>query len=98
MRLGRRSLLLGAASLAPARALGQQPQGQPAASRPDPAGPPIVFVHGNGDQAASWLNNLWRFESNGFKRGLLFPIEFAAIPRAPTIPRRRNTAPRPRTR
>ncbi len=73
--LGRRSLLAGAASLAPALAFGQQPQGQQPRRATDPAGPPIVFVHGNGDQAASWLNNLWRFESNGFRRGQLFPID-----------------------
>src|SRR5476649_1645077 len=75
-RLGRRALLAGAASLAPTLALGQQPQGQPQGRR-DPSGPPIVFVHGNGDSAALWINNLWRFESNGFKRGLLFAVDLA---------------------
>jgi pimeloyl-ACP methyl ester carboxylesterase len=70
LRLGRRGVLAGAASLAPALAFGQQPQ------KPSPpSGPPIVFVHGNGDSAALWINNLWRFESNGFKRGLLFAAD-----------------------
>jgi pimeloyl-ACP methyl ester carboxylesterase len=36
-----------------------------------------VFVHGNGDSAPLWINNFWRFESNGFKRSLLFAIDFA---------------------
>jgi pimeloyl-ACP methyl ester carboxylesterase len=27
--------------------------------------PPILFVHGNGDQAALWITTLWRMESNG---------------------------------
>jgi hypothetical protein len=26
---------------------------------------PILFAHGNGDQAPIWLTTLWRFESNG---------------------------------
>jgi triacylglycerol lipase len=66
-------MLAGAGSLAPAFAFGQQPQQR----RADPGGPPIVFVHGNGDSAALWINNFWRFESNGFKRNLLYAIDFA---------------------
>jgi len=38
--------------------------------------PPIVFVHGNGDTAALWNTTLWRFESNGYDRGLLHAIDF----------------------
>lgn len=78
-RLGRRALLVGATSLAPALAFGQQPQGQPPQQRrsADPSSPPIVFVHGNGDSAALWINNLWRFESNGFKRSFLFAADLA---------------------
>ena len=44
-----------------------------------PAGdphPPIVFVHGNGDSAALWTTTLWRFESNGYDRKLLYAIDF----------------------
>jgi pimeloyl-ACP methyl ester carboxylesterase len=68
-------MLAGAAALAPLRAFAQNP---PPARRPaDPGGPPIVFVHGNGDSAALWINNLWRFESNGFRRNLLFAIDFS---------------------
>lgn len=33
---------------------------------------PIVFVHGNGDSAALWTTTIWRFESNGYDRSLLF--------------------------
>jgi len=36
---------------------------------------PIVFVHGNGDNAASWMTTIWRFESNGYPRELLDAID-----------------------
>ena len=75
-RIGRRTLVAGAAALWPAFALGQQ---QPAPRRQAPAGepmPPVVFVHGNGDSGALWINNIWRFEANGYKRNQLFAIDF----------------------
>ncbi len=75
--MNRRSLLAGAAALWPAMALGQQP---PATRRQAPAGepmPPVVFVHGNGDSGALWINNLWRFEANGYKRNQLFANDFS---------------------
>jgi pimeloyl-ACP methyl ester carboxylesterase len=34
-------------------------------------------VHGNGDSSALWINNIWRFEANGYKRNQLFAIDFA---------------------
>jgi pimeloyl-ACP methyl ester carboxylesterase len=37
---------------------------------------PILFVHGNGDQASIWLTTLWRFESNGYRRDRLHAINF----------------------
>ena len=37
--------------------------------------PPIVFVHGNGDTAALWNTTIWRFESNGYDRGLLHAVD-----------------------
>ena len=37
--------------------------------------PPIVFVHGNGDQAAVWQTIMWRFESNGWPRDRLYAID-----------------------
>src|SRR5262249_41961071 len=74
--LGRRRLLGGgllAGLLAPSLARGQQaPAPSPVAGSP----PPVVFVHGNGDSSALWINNLWRFESNGYKREHLFAIDF----------------------
>jgi pimeloyl-ACP methyl ester carboxylesterase len=88
-RVGRRRLLgagvLGLASLLePALALGRQRPPAPAAPRRAPAvqrvadnePPPVVFVHGSGDSSALWINNLWRFESNGYKRAELFAIDF----------------------
>src|ERR1700750_716890 len=38
--------------------------------------PPILFVHGNGDQAALWITTLWRMESNGIPRDRMFAINF----------------------
>jgi len=37
--------------------------------------PPIIFMHGNGDTAALWLTQIWRFESNGYARDRLFAID-----------------------
>lgn len=71
----RRALLGGAAVLWPTLALAQ-----PVPRRPQPAAeagpPPVVFVHGNGDSSALWINNIWRFEANGYKRNQLFAIDF----------------------
>jgi len=84
---GRRALLGGAAALLPALAPVLARAQQPAPPRPAPAGPrrpppaepglpPVVFVHGNGDSSALWINNLWRFEANGYRRNQLFAIDF----------------------
>ena len=35
-----------------------------------------MFVHGNGDSAALWINNIWRFEANGYRRNFLHAIDF----------------------
>ncbi len=84
--LGRRALLGGAAALWPALAFAQQqppprpppPSGSPRRQPgPDSGPPPVVFVHGNGDSSALWINNIWRFEANGYKRDQLFAIDFA---------------------
>jgi pimeloyl-ACP methyl ester carboxylesterase len=40
-----------------------------------PTDPPIVFVHGNGDTAALWLVQIWRFESNGYPRDRLQALD-----------------------
>jgi pimeloyl-ACP methyl ester carboxylesterase len=63
--LTRRAALLLAAALLSACAL------KPADTLP----PPIVFVHGNGDNAAMWLTTVWRFESNGWPRERLFALD-----------------------
>ena len=36
--------------------------------------PPIVFVHGNGDNAGTWQTIAWRFESNGWPRDRLHAV------------------------
>jgi len=81
-------LLGGAAALLPALAplLARAQQPVPPRSPPpgprrappvEPGLPPVVFVHGNGDSSALWINNLWRFEANGYRRNQLFAIDFA---------------------
>lgn len=45
------------------------------AHAPAPALPPIVFVHGNGDNAAVWTTTLWRYESNGWPRERLHAVD-----------------------
>ncbi len=37
--------------------------------------PPIVFVHGNGDNASIWQGAIWRFESNGWPRERLHAVD-----------------------
>jgi pimeloyl-ACP methyl ester carboxylesterase len=37
---------------------------------------PILFVHGNGDDAAIWQTVFWRFESNLYPREKLFAFSF----------------------
>lgn len=71
----RRGLLGGAAALWPVVALGQQAPRRQAPVETGP--PPVVFVHGNGDSSALWINNIWRFEANGYKRNQLFAIDFS---------------------
>jgi pimeloyl-ACP methyl ester carboxylesterase len=46
----------------------------PTPAAPDPH-PPVVFVHGNGDNAGVWMTTLWRFESNGWPRQRLHAID-----------------------
>jgi triacylglycerol lipase len=74
----RRAVLAAAAALAPSAAFGRRRQAVTRRQAPPNEGgpPPIVFVHGNGDSAAVWINNFWRFESNGFHRKNLFAIDF----------------------
>src|SRR4029450_12222362 len=53
------------------------PRHRAATNTPHPPPPIVVFVHGNGDSSALWINNIWRFEANGYKRNQLFAIDFA---------------------
>ncbi|MCW5732587.1 MAG: alpha/beta fold hydrolase [Enhydrobacter sp.] len=69
----RRTLLAAAAAFWPAGVVAQPQRRQ--ASEPG-LPPPVVFVHGNGDSSALWINNIWRFEANGYKRSQLFAIDF----------------------
>src|ERR1700681_2805479 len=38
--------------------------------------PPVLFAHGNGEQAPLWMTTLWRMESNGIPRDRMFAINF----------------------
>ncbi len=67
----RRTFLSAALGLALVAGCGTQAQ------RSNAELPPIVFVHGNGDTAALWHTTIWRFESNGYDRALLYAIDFA---------------------
>jgi pimeloyl-ACP methyl ester carboxylesterase len=78
MKLSRRSILKVASVLPLAasnfgrRAFAQNaPEASAAAEIP-----PMLFVHGNGDQAPVWITTFWRMESNGIPRGRLFAINF----------------------
>ncbi len=42
---------------------------------PTPAPLPVVFVHGNGDNASLWTTSVWRWESNGWPRDRLFAVD-----------------------
>jgi pimeloyl-ACP methyl ester carboxylesterase len=68
MTLARRSLLLAAVASAVLLAGCARP--------PKTASlPPVVFVHGNGDNAGLWTTTVWRFESNGWPRERLFTVD-----------------------
>ena len=78
MKLSRRSVLKGASVLP----LTAGHFSWPAFAQNAPAGaaaaeiPPMLFVHGNGDQAPIWMTTFWRMESNGISRDRLFAINF----------------------
>ncbi len=78
MRLSRRTILQGAGALPLAAgssgfsAFAQAPPAVPGATEI----PPIVFAHGNGEQAPLWMTTLWRMESNGVPRDRMLAINF----------------------
>jgi pimeloyl-ACP methyl ester carboxylesterase len=71
MTIARRMLLV--AVLLPTVLLALAATSRSAASQS--SDPPIVFVHGNGDTAALWIAQIWRFESNGYARDRLFALD-----------------------
>ncbi|WP_158942799.1 lipase [Granulicella sp. S190] len=38
---------------------------------------PIVFVHGNGDDASKWIGIIWLFESNNYPADKLYAVRFS---------------------
>lgn len=75
----RRAALLGGASLvfAPGALAQQRPGTRQLPRLPVSRIPPIIFVHGNDDTAALWHTTLWRFESNGYPRNMLWAIDLS---------------------
>src|SRR5271169_5220780 len=78
MRISRRTVLSGAAALPLAAGhFGLAALAQTVPAAPNAAEvPPVLFVHGNGEQAALWITTLWRMESNGVPRERMFAINF----------------------
>ncbi|MFB9266194.1 hydrolase [Bradyrhizobium erythrophlei] len=77
MDLSRRTLLKGAGALSLLGGYFDTPAwAQTAQAAPAVDIPPILFVHGNGDQAPLWVTTIWRMESNGVQRERLFAINF----------------------
>src|SRR5438034_1229998 len=77
MRLSRRTILKGIGTLP----LAAGSFGFPALAQTAPAPsateiPPIMFAHGNGEQAPLWMTTLWRMESNGVPRDRMLAINF----------------------
>jgi pimeloyl-ACP methyl ester carboxylesterase len=79
MRISRRTILKGAGALPLAAGnLGFAAFAQAQSAAPGAAEiPPIVFVHGNGDQAPLWMTTLWRMETNGVPRDRMLAVNFA---------------------
>jgi Lipase C-terminal domain len=78
MRLSRRMVLKGAGALPLAAGnFGFSAFAQTVAAAPSAVEvPPILFAHGNGEQAPLWMTTLWRMESNGVPRDRMLTINF----------------------
>src|SRR6476646_645422 len=77
MRLSRRTLLQGAGILPlTASSFGFSAFAQTLAAPGANEIPPILFAHGNGEQAPLWITTLWRMESNGVQRDSMLAINF----------------------
>ena len=78
MRLSRRTLLMGAGAFPLAAGnfgFAAFAQTAPAAHSVTEV-PPMLFAHGNGEQAPLWMTTLWRMESNGVARERMLAINF----------------------
>jgi pimeloyl-ACP methyl ester carboxylesterase len=78
MKLSRRTLLKGAGALplaANSFGFAALAQTSPAATGASQV-PPVLFAHGNGEQASIWMTTLWRMESNGIPRERMLAINF----------------------
>src|SRR5580704_12526861 len=102
MRISRRTALKGAATLPLAAAnFDLAALAQPAPAAPGASEiPPILFAHGNGEQAPLWMTTMWRMESNGVARERMFAINFTdPLARTDdTKPEPNHRRPAPRTR
>jgi pimeloyl-ACP methyl ester carboxylesterase len=78
MRISRRTILQGAGALPLAAGnLGFAAFAQAQSAAPGAAEiPPIVFAHGNGEQAPLWMTTLWRMETNGVSRDRMLAVNF----------------------
>jgi hypothetical protein len=77
MRLSRRTILKGAGALPlAAGSFGLAALVQPAAAAGATELPPILFLHGNGEQASLWMTTLWRMQSNHVPRDRMLAINF----------------------
>jgi Lipase C-terminal domain len=78
MTTSRRTILKGAAILPLVVGnFGFAAAAQTSAAAPGAEMPPMLFVHGNGDQASLWMTTLWRMESNGVPRDRMSAINFS---------------------
>src|SRR6202051_3445167 len=82
MRISRRRVLKGVGTLPlVAGSLRFSAFAQTAPAAPDAIEiPPILFAHGNGEQAPLWMTTLWRMESNGVSRERMIAINFTDPP------------------
>jgi pimeloyl-ACP methyl ester carboxylesterase len=78
MNLSRRTILKGAGALPlAAGSFGMAAFAQPAPAVTGTAEvPPILFLHGNGEQASLWMTTFWRMESNRVPRQRMLAINF----------------------
>src|SRR5690349_7078002 len=47
----------------------------PLPARADEKPLPILFIHGNGDNAAVWMTTMWRFETNGYPGQMMEAVD-----------------------